>query len=60
LKKTIPSEWTSLWSSEDDSNIARDPMEQQRTFALSYLLTGLYEATDGSQMLIDTEVKFKK
>lgn len=60
LKKTIPSEWTSLWSSEDDSNIARDPMEQQRTFALSYLLNGLYEATDGGQMLIDTEVKFKK
>lgn len=60
LKKSLPSEWTSLWSSEDDSNISRDLMEQQRTFALSYLLTGLYEATDGNQMLIDTEVKFKK
>lgn len=60
LKKTIPTEWTSSWSSEDDSNIAHDFMEQQRTFALKYLLQGLYEATDGGQMLIDTKFQFKK
>lgn len=60
LKKTIPTQWTTQWSSEDDSNIAKDQMEQTRTFALSYLLTGLYEATDGNQMLLNTEFKFKK
>ena len=60
LKKTIPTQWTTQWSSEDDSNIAKDQMEQTRTFALSYLLNGLYEATDGDQMLLDTKFEFKK
>lgn len=60
LKKTIPTQWTTQWSSDDDSNIAKDQMEQTRTFALSYLLTGLYEATDGNQMLLDTKFEFKK
>jgi len=60
MKKTIPPQWTQTWNSDDDSNIARDMMEQQRTFALGYLLQGLYEATDGGKMLIETEIQFKK
>jgi len=59
LKKIIPDEWQK-WSSDDDSNIAKDMMEQQHTFALTYLLNGLYEATDDGQMLIDTTIEFTK
>ena len=59
LKKIIPDEWFK-WSSDDDSNIAKDMMEQQRTFALTCLLKGLYEATDDGRMLIDTTIKFTK
>ena len=59
LKKIIPDEWLK-WSSDDDSNIAKDMMEQQHTFALAYLIKGLYEATDDGRMLIDTTIKFTK
>ena len=60
LKKDIPQKWNN-WSSEDDSNIENDMMEQTKTFALSYLLQGIYEGTgDDKFLLIDGTIEFSK
>ncbi|MBP5547869.1 MAG: hypothetical protein J6X58_03120 [Bacteroidales bacterium] len=59
IKKTIPDIWIGF-NSDDDSNIAKDPMQQTKSFALYTMLQGIYEATDAGKMLIDTEIKFSK
>ena len=60
LKKVIPQKWNN-WSSEDDSNIENDMMEQTKTFALAYLLQGIYEGTgDDKFLLIDGSIEFSK
>lgn len=60
LKKKLPEEWMNNYNSDDDTNIKDDILQQTKTFALATLLQGIYEATDGGQMLIDTEIRFTK
>lgn len=59
LPNIIPAKWKE-YSSDDDSNIANDADQQNRTYALYTLLQGLYEATDAGTMLIDAEFTFDK
>lgn len=61
LEKLIPSQW-STWNSNEDSSIATNTAEQDRTFALESLLKGILEGTTPGtdRLLIDASVEFSK
>lgn len=60
LSKKIPAKWKG-WSCPDDSKIATSPMLQTQTFALEYLLNGMFEGTgDNNLLLLDATFEFKK
>lgn len=59
ISHVVSSEWTELYS-EDDLRIKIDTAQQQKTFALKYLIEGIQEGVERQDTIFSSSITFTK